>query len=207
MYQTGMSRVRVLHASPDAPAVDIFVDGSSAITGLSFGSVSDYAELPAGSHNVKVFPAGMGGGGQAVIDADITIDANQDYTVGAVGRLSSIRAIIMPDSAMAPGGNRANVRVLHASPDAPSVDVGVMGGPTLFSGVSFTEATPFMAVDAGTVDLEVRPSGSTQPVLSIPGVDLQAGNNYTFVALGLLQGTPSLMVMPIVDRAKVGMPL
>lgn len=201
------ARVRALHTSPDAPAVDIYVDGAMAITGLSFGEFSDYAELPAGMRNVQVKPAGAGPGGQSVIDVDLELTGGQDYTVAAVGMLANIQPVVLLDSTAAPGPNMAKVRVFHASPDAPAVDVGVPGGPTLFQNLSFKEVTPFQAVDAGTVDLEVRPAGSMQSVMSIPDVSLQGGSLYTFVALGMLRGTPSFRVMPIVDTARMRMPM
>jgi hypothetical protein len=203
----GNARVRALHTSPDAPAVDIYVDGSLGIAGLSFGEFSDYVELSAGMHNVQVKPAGSGPTGPSVIDADIELTGGQDYTVAATGMLANIQPVVLLDSTAAPGPNMAKVRVFHASPDAPAVDIGIPAGPTLFEDVSFTEITPFEAVDAGTVDLEVRPSGTIQPVLSIPSVSLVGGSLYTFVALGLLEGTPSLRVMPIVDVARVRMPM
>ena len=41
--------VRVAHLSPDAPAVDVRVNGAVAFQNLSFNEVSDYADLPAGA--------------------------------------------------------------------------------------------------------------------------------------------------------------
>ena len=200
---SGNARVRVLHTSPDAPAVDIHVDGSPAITNLSFGQISDYVELRAGMHSVKVFAAGTGRKGNAVIDADLEVEANQAYTVAAVRRLQNVQAMVISDSTSPPGPGMAKVRVIHASPDAPGVDVGVPGGPTLFRNISFMEITPFTEVQSGTYDLEVRPAGSMQAVVVVPNVSLDSANLYTFAAMGLLRGTPSLMVMPIVDRVRV----
>jgi len=34
--------VRIIHASPDAPAVDILVDGEKAVSGAEFKAVTDY---------------------------------------------------------------------------------------------------------------------------------------------------------------------
>jgi len=46
--------VRVLHASPDAPAVDVYLDDTivSALTNVPFATISGYLEIPAGDHNV-----------------------------------------------------------------------------------------------------------------------------------------------------------
>ncbi len=192
------ARVRVLHASPDAPAVDIYIDNAPTITNLAFGQISSFNILPAGRHNVKVIPAGAPAPARPVIDANIMLMA-KDYTVAAVGMLRDIQAIALKDSTTLPGMNMAKVRVLHASPDTPAVDVAVVGGPVLFRNVSFKDATSWMDVNSGTVSLEVRPSGTTQAALTLPNVAIEAGNLYTFVALGLLRGMPSLKILPVVD--------
>jgi hypothetical protein len=41
------SMVRVAHLSPDAPAVDVLVNGQRAITNLAFKEVTPYIPLPA----------------------------------------------------------------------------------------------------------------------------------------------------------------
>ncbi|MFB6169497.1 MAG: DUF4397 domain-containing protein [Haloferacaceae archaeon] len=46
--------VRLAHASPDAPAVDVSVDGEEVVSGLEFRRVSDYLTLDPGDHGVRV---------------------------------------------------------------------------------------------------------------------------------------------------------
>jgi len=48
----GTARVRVIHASPDAPAVDVWVQGAPAFTGVAFAEITAFAQLPAGTYNV-----------------------------------------------------------------------------------------------------------------------------------------------------------
>ncbi|HMO95294.1 MAG TPA: DUF4397 domain-containing protein, partial [Tepidiformaceae bacterium] len=81
-------RVRVMHASPDAPAVDIFVDGAKAVTALAFPSNTPYVTLPAGGHNVQVFVSPSDGTGSPVLQAILDVQAGKDYTVLAVGTLA-----------------------------------------------------------------------------------------------------------------------
>jgi hypothetical protein len=57
--QTGQGRVRVVHMSPDAPAVDVLVNNQRAVTNLAFRSASPYAALPGGTYNVQVVPTGQ----------------------------------------------------------------------------------------------------------------------------------------------------
>jgi hypothetical protein len=57
-FAQGEAMVRVTHASPDAGAVDVCVNGSAAFKDLAFGRTTDYANLPAGSYDVQVYAAG-----------------------------------------------------------------------------------------------------------------------------------------------------
>jgi len=40
--QSGTAKVRVVHASPDAPAVDVIVNGNKALTNVPFFTASAY---------------------------------------------------------------------------------------------------------------------------------------------------------------------
>jgi hypothetical protein len=194
------ARVRVVHASPDAPAVDVYADGARALTNVPYKGYSDYLPLPAGPHNFKVFATGADPASDtAVIDADATLEAGKDYTVVAVGLLADIEAAVFEDNNAAPAAGKAHVRVIHASPDAPAVDVAVAGGPVLFSNLAFPNAAGPSPVDAGTYDLEVRAAGTTTAALEVPGVQTQAGKIYTVLAVGLLEGEPALEALPIVN--------
>lgn len=63
---TGKAHVRVLHLSPDAPAVDVkAAGGPTLISGLAFPNASDYLPVDAGSYDLQVTPAG---GNTVVID-------------------------------------------------------------------------------------------------------------------------------------------
>ena len=84
---------------------------------------------------------------------------------------------------------QARVMAVHASPDAPAVDVAVTGGAVLLANRAFQQYTPFTAVNAGTYDLELRTAGSATVLLSVPNVSLQVGKIYTVFAKGFLNGT------------------
>jgi hypothetical protein len=95
------------------------------------------------------------------------------------------------------------VRVVHASPDAPAVDVAVKGGPVLLAGLPFPRASTYLSVPAGTYDLEVRAAGTTTVALALPGVTLESGKMYTVFAVGSL-GQGTLTVVAVVDATVLG---
>ena len=51
------SRVRVVHASPDAPAVDVLVDGSEVLSDVPYGNASTYLTVASGARTTD-----LGGG-------------------------------------------------------------------------------------------------------------------------------------------------
>jgi len=199
--QSGNGRVRVMHASPDTPPADVFVDGQKAISGLAFPNATGYVSLAAGPHEVKVFVSPSDGSGAPALQATLTIEANRDVTVLAVGRVSdgSLELLPVQDTNTLPQAGKAHVRFIHASPDAPAVDVVVRGsGAALFTNVEFKEVGSYVAVDAGTYDLDVRVASTDTVALPLDGVRLEAGTVYTVVAVGLV-GDGTLSAVPLVD--------
>ncbi len=190
-------RVRVVHASPDAPAVDVLVNDGVAFSNAPFKGITNYASLAAGEYQVKVVPTGATT--PVVISATLGLEADKDYTVVAVGQLANIEPLVLVDNNSAPAAGKAHVRFVHASPDAPAVDIAVKGGPVLFSNVAFKGVGDYLPVDAATYDLEVRLAGTNTVALEVPGLTLNAGTVYTVFAMGLAGGTPALMAVPSVD--------
>ncbi len=176
------TQIRIGHFSPDAPSVNALVDGEIVLENVAFGDLSDYLEIDAGSHEIDVVPAA---GGDSVIDATLDLDGDTDYTVLAIGELADIELLALVDRNRSVE-DRTQLRFVHASPDAPAVDVRVVDGPTLFSDVEFGEASDYVGVDASTYDIDVIPSGADEPALSLWDVDLQAGETVTVFATGTL---------------------
>lgn len=195
--QGEQARVRIVHASPDAPNVDIWVNGAVAVSDLPFNEATDYIPLDAGDYDIAVTPTG-GTAADAVIEATLTLAAGKDYTVAAVGQVAEIAPIVLEDNNAAPAAGKAHLRVVHASPDAPAVDIAVAGGPVLIPNLAFPTASDYLPVDAGTYNLAVRPTGTETSALDINGFVADAGTIYTVFATGLV-GDGSLGVLPLVD--------
>lgn len=187
--------VNILHASPDAPAVDIWVDGAMAVENLAFGAATGWVALPEGDHQVVVVPTG-GTADQAVIDVTPTLTAGQAYEVVAAGLVAEIGAQIYPVNLSMLAADTARVRVVHTSPDAPAVDIAVTGGDVLVPNLAFPAASDYLEVPAAAYDLEVRPTGTMDVALPLPGVELQAGMAYSVYAIGLAgDGTLTVFVI------------
>jgi hypothetical protein len=199
--QADPARVRVAHLSPDAPAVDVYVNDDKVLSGVEYKTVSDYLELPAGSYDLAVRPAGAAASSDPVIEATADVESGSAYTVAAVGALDDIAAEIFGDDLSAPGSGKAKVRVIHAAPEVPAVDVAVEGGPTLFEGVEFPSATDYAEVDAGTYPVQVKAAGGGDVLLEA-SLPVKAGTVYSVAAVGGAGKDAELL--PIVDATGAG---
>lgn len=184
--EDGLARVRVAHLSPDAPAVDVYVEGDAVLEGVEFKGISDYLELEPGTYSVAVVPAGEPQD-EAVIEESLELEAG-DYTVAAIGEVAEdsdtpLQPLVLEDDNSPVADDNSRVQLVHASPDAPAVDVVVADtGDPVFEDVGFGEAGT-VEVPAGEYDLEIRPAGEEDVVAEI-SVELMANCVYSAFAVG-----------------------
>lgn len=185
--------IRVAHLSPDAPNVDVWVNGSVVLSNVPYEAVSDYLVVDPGTYRIQVTPAGASS--PIVIDAELTLQSGVAYTVAATGLLADIAPIVLIDDRQ--GGSDVGVRFVHAGPDAPPVDITLADGTILFGNVAFREAEDYINVPAGTYDLQARVAGTDTVALDLPGTMLPAAN-LTIFAIGRLSDD-SLTVLVAID--------
>jgi len=139
------ARIRVAHASPDAPAVDVWVDGALALENLAFEDISDYLTVAEGNYGIQVVATGTIT--PTVISATLTFDADVDYTIAATDILTQITPIVLIDNNSAPAEGMA-----QAGLTTPAV---ISATLTFNTGVDYTIAatdelaniTPIVLID------------------------------------------------------------
>jgi hypothetical protein len=185
-------QVMVVHASPNAPAVNISVNGQAAITNLAYPNNTSYTSLNVGNNTIGVAPAGST---TNVLTTNVSLEAGKVYSIFAIDSVAKIKVVGVEDNLATPAAGKAHVRFFHFSPNAPAVEVAVANGAVLFGNRSFNDQATnaslanFTPVDAGTYNLVVRPAGGSAVVLPLNGVTLTAGKIYTVYARGFLGGT------------------
>ncbi len=181
------AQLRVLHASPDAPAVDVLIDGGPVLEGLSFGNASPFTGVDAGHRQIQV---NVSGTDTTVIDTRADLEEDRRYLIVASGLVTDLQPLVFPVSDENPVAGSTLVRVLHAAPSAPRVDVYVVA-----SGQSITQAQPvlsdvpfraisnYLPVPVGTYDLFVTPTGRKTIAIEAKNVALNEGLIATVAAL------------------------
>ena len=186
MAPTPTARVMAVHASPDAPAVDLLVDGSVVASGLAYPNHTAYLSVGAGVRNVKVNVAGTT---TTVIETTAPVAGGLSYSVFACDSAAIIGFLVLVDDLTAPVAGKAHVRFIHLSPDAPAVDVAVQGGPVLLPNIAFKGSASIAGLDAGSYNLEVRLAGTGTVLLPLPGITLQAEKIHTVFLRGFAGGS------------------
>jgi len=188
----GTANARVAHMSPDAPNVDVYVDGGDPVlSDVAFGAVSDYLDLSAGEHDVEITAAGDAS--TSVFDDTVTVEADTDYTLVAAGEISDMadqafEVLVLEDDNSSIGGNMARLRAVHVSPDAPNVDITAGGGSVvLFDDVPYG-GSEYTEVEANDYTVEIRGDTDSNDgeVQADFDVSLNGGTVYTAFAAGYL---------------------
>jgi hypothetical protein len=193
--------VYALHASPNAPAVDAFAGDAELIDNLSFGQLSAPLQVPPGDYTLSFFGTTSGnvrpGGASAADAATGMLEPGQRYLTIATGLLGGTPNgfqlasyaegfdLDKPDTAL--------LRLVHSSPDAPAVDVGILNvenivNPVLVANVSFPQASDAAGLVAGlgTIPIGVTPAGANSTVVASFHVPTAPGVRAFGIAAGAL---------------------
>jgi len=116
-------KVQVLHGSPDAPAVNVLVDGGEVLSGVDYKVGSGQLTLDEGTYSVQVDGILPGGDVTVIGPVDLDLAADTIYTIAAVNNVATIEPVVIsqPDTAVSAGS--ARLFVLHGAAAAPMVDV------------------------------------------------------------------------------------
>jgi hypothetical protein len=172
--------IRVVHASPDAPNVDIWVDGETVLTDVPFTAISDYLTVSAGTYSIAV--SATGDTDPVIGPLDLTFEAGTATTIAAYGFVADITATVFTDD-MTLADGQAKLRAIHLSPSAPAdVDIAVQGGDVVVPGLSYPEASGSLTLDPGDYPLEIRAAGDAAAAFQFE-VTLEANTNYTAFAM------------------------
>lgn len=211
------SRIRILHASPDAPAVDVYANGDKIASGIKYKQVTPYLEVPAGAYQVEIKAAGTD---DVLLAAELDVEASKSYTVAAAGMLEELQVVVMEDGTAVEEG-KGYVRVAHLSPGTPAIDVVEVRGAAIFTNLMFTDVSPYVALKPDVYDLEIKPAGVSKDKLDnknkldkldklkmkpkklspieLRDVKITEGGVITLVAVGIGNETSPLEIILLAD--------
>jgi hypothetical protein len=204
-----VSQVRIITASPDAPALDIY-QGDTALTfNLGSGTITSYIPLPAGNYTINAETAGS----RQILSTSKAIFApSTQYTVLIGNSASSLQQLTLTDQSQPAPTGQISLRFINQATRTGAVDIYLVPAgqkstavTPVVTGVAFGANTGYLNVPAGTYSLVMLPAGTvpnSTNVVTYTGaqVNYSAGSARTIILIDQqLVTTPGLKVITAED--------
>lgn len=189
--QNDDAMLRVGHFSPDAPAVDIYVNGELAIEALAFPEVTTFIDLPADDYDISVTATGTSINDAVIGPATVSLEAGSAVTVGAVGSVEddSLNATVIVEDYSPIDAGKARITVVHTIENEATLDIYGSSVP-LISDLSYPNSVEgndgafTRDVPAGRYNFEANIADTDDTLRVANGVQIEDGEYYLIVALG-----------------------
>jgi hypothetical protein len=195
------AQVRVVHGSPDAPAVDVLVDGTKVLDSVVYQDASGYLTVPSGTRNVKV---NVYATATSVIDANVALAKDGAYTVIATNTVAAIEPLVLIDDLTAPAAGNIKLRLVHGAPSVDLVDIyitapgaDITGLTPNLSDVDFKQNSGYLEVAAGSYQVRITPAGTV--AIDTGALTLAAGQIRTAIAVETAGGGAPFSALLLAD--------
>lgn len=185
------ANVRVVHAASDAPMVNITANDTilNDLESVDYQVASSRFEVETGMYDIGVTGI-LPGENAEVLQADVTLEADMNYDIFAVGNVGdeSLSLLTVTSMETAVDAGNAQVQIVHAASMAPMVDIYVTAPDTDITAeqplvtAEFTDATDLIQVPAGDYQIRITPAGETTVVYDSGTVNLADGADLLIAA-------------------------
>jgi hypothetical protein len=206
---TTSALLRVINASPDATAIDIYLDKAATpvISNLAYSYGTDgYKIVTAGAHHITLTAAGDTT--TVIYDDDVTVPAGTANTLllqGLGSDKSRIVRFLQDDVSDTAGQSR--IKVSNSIVGGSSLDVVSGDLKTTYATDIPYGSTAIFSVAPGTYDILLVPHGSTDPksaLITGTGIKLVADQIYTLLAIGTAKDASSIKPLLFVTSPVAG---
>lgn len=185
-------QVRVVHASADAPLVNIKVNGAvfANLTGVDYQMASGLIEVNRGTYTLGV-EAITPSGNADVLSRIASVDTDMNYNVVALGSVASgtldMAIVAAEDPAIA--SDMVAVQILHGAPDVPAVDIYVtapgadIDAAQPLATADYLAHTGVVEVGAGDYQVRITLAGTTNVAFDSGTITLPGGENLFITAV------------------------
>jgi len=184
--------LRVFQGSPDAPLVNLLVDGKTVANNIAYGGNTGYISVTSGARHVQVEPAG---GSSPIVDQAITLAASAKQTIVITGPVASHTVTTLTDGGTTATTGSGYLRIFNASSGADPSDAYIVISGTTLAGITpvtanlaFNKDTGYKLLPAGNYDVYLTAPGTKNVYLNTGPLNVDASTNQTVFALDNLSG-------------------
>ena len=199
-----VARLQVIHnaADPAAASVDVYANGTLLLDNFAFRTATPYIDVPADVLlNIGVAPGNSTSVNDTLKNFQVTLANGGEYIAVANGVLNPANFAPNPDGTStaftlflqdqmreaALTGTDVDLRVVHGSSDAPTVDV-LTGANILVDNASYSNITPYITVPASNYILDITPGNNNASIVAsfLAPASILAGQSVVVLASGFL---------------------
>lgn len=195
-------QLRIVMASPDAPRVDILIDGTQVATALGYMNLMPYIPLRLGARRVEAVTVSNS---KPVFQQNVSVQSGANQTLFLTGPVSAIESLQLTDgnttSTVVATGD-GEVRVVNASTTASAADVyiltagsSIVGAKAVASKLPLNQATGYQPEAIGDYEVLLTAPGTTSVLLNTGSLALTQGQFQTVVALDDPNGGLTYLVL------------
>lgn len=174
--------VSLYHVSPDAPPLAIRVDDNRInFNPFEYTEHTGYLRFYTGERNLLFTPFDAS---NTLLQTNVNLEDDMLYSVFVTGTANDLEALVTEDEIPEADAGNSLVRVVHASPDAPAVDLSTTGDEPLFSDVAYRNASEFTEIPAGSTSFEITAMGGDEVIATVDNVNFLPGRVYTLLIRG-----------------------
>ncbi|MDG5787501.1 DUF4397 domain-containing protein [Evansella sp. AB-P1] len=190
---TNNGYLRMLHASTDAPNLDIYVDKEKMYSEVSFKSISEFIPIKEGSYKVKVYPEGANPNKEKpIIKEKIKVKNGDTITLMVIGKENEFKLQSVPDD-LSVDEEKGKIRFVNLAEDVQSLDL--ITTDLSINDIKYKGSSDYIIIKPNSYDFEVKIKGQDNAIYEIPNLKIMAGSNYSIFAVGLLKGEPGLELL------------
>lgn len=182
--------VRILHAVPNAPNVDVYLNGSLITSNLAFGKISKYSQLSSGEYEFQLFKASTYD--KPLLSQNVQLIANANYTASIVALANNLYLFRLKDDNIPATKSQAFLRFINLSSNSPLLSLALPNSVTLFNEAEYLEATGYYPLSSGIFNFEILLGSSQTATKYIKNITLDGGKFYTIYIIGLFRNKPPL---------------
>jgi hypothetical protein len=175
--------VSIYQGAPAAPAMDVFANQNRVNPNpLNYSDVLAYSAFYPGTRGFRF--SGLNSA-TSLLEKNFVLKADSVYSIFVTDKAQGIDALIVKDQWAEPKADKAQLRLVHLSPDTEKVFLEIPGisAPQAVD-LTFGSASTFVEVPIGNMALTVK-SGLTSGILVKTGtLELKGNRVYTLILKG-----------------------
>jgi Domain of unknown function (DUF4397) len=188
-------QLRIVMASPDAPPVDILIDGTQVATALVYTNSTAYLAVKSGGRQVQVLTVSNS---TSIFKQPVSVTASANETLLLTGPASKMQSLLLTDGATTTTTTTTatgQVRAVNASPPMGPADVYIVNAGSSIAGttpaaakLAFDQATSYKSEAIGNYQVFMTQPGTTNVFFDTGPLELTQSQFQTVVALDAIGG-------------------